>query len=458
MFREKKFENYVTANIMDNLPGRKPQPYISWKYKDEKNKNLFNSNYNGTNNKTYNLGVASNSRPFNPALDNPIIKSPIIDKFKDKHILKSKDKKDVKNANKFKPNPIKHWRKQLRPNQDFVTTTVTVRQAIDTPGGTSAVKLDCCNGDINANFIPEYIINNDVNKHCQKCHSIDEVLDKNGNVVFRETGKLKDSDLRRLRTIQQPKFDNERITRSASTIVKRDFYQSHSSYLRSRVKKFDQNQTIAPIKGIDYYVNSDEIPLEIRPATDDKSRTKPEGSQNYHSTSCNQFDCNIHDEIDLDSDSDSDSDRKNRHKKHNNNHPYQNVIYKPNNNPFQVQGAVESSLRTFNLQKDAINKNATFINPPFGTNSVNNSRYRGQNEAPITTKTFFQLFSPLNNHDCNVQIRNTQDSGRQLSGGVGRRTNCFFLASNKNQKKLGSTLEHALGPGNGILTRGSKSH
>ena len=35
MFREKKFENYVTANIMDNLPGRKPQPYISWKYKDE---------------------------------------------------------------------------------------------------------------------------------------------------------------------------------------------------------------------------------------------------------------------------------------------------------------------------------------------------------------------------------------------------------------------------------------
>ena len=144
-------------------------------------------------------------------------------------------------------------------------------------------------------------------------------------MVFRETGKLEDSDLRRLRTIQQPKFDNERITRSASTIVKRDFYQSHSSYLRSRVKKFDQNQTIAPIKGIDYYVNSDKIPLEIRPATDDKSRTKPEGSQNYHSTSCNQFDCNIHDEIDLD----SDSDRKNRHKKHNNNHPYQNVIYKP---------------------------------------------------------------------------------------------------------------------------------
>ncbi len=434
MSSNKKSENNVTQNLFINLPGNKYQPYLSWKFKDKNNKSLFNNAYQGTDNKTYNLGVASDSRPNISILDKDIKLEQNNLFSNQRNFINQRRPISSKNNAKAQANPIKHWRKQLIPNQNFINTKVTVRQAIDTPGGTSALKLDTCKKDEKKkiNFIPQYLIRNDVDKHCQKCDKIDEVLDKNGNIVLRENGKLEKDDIKRLRTIEEPKFNKERVRRPASTIVKKNFYQSNSSYLRSRVKKFEQNQTIAPIKGIEYFVDPNAIPLEIRPATDDKDLNKPEGSQNYNSVYCNQFDCNFK-------------------------HPYQRVIFKPNNRPFQQQGGVDSSLRTFNLQKDAINKSAFFLTEEFGTATANNSRYRGQDEAPITCKTFYQDIPPLGNEDCNIQIRNTQNSGRQLSGGSGRRTNCFRIASNKINKQLGSILQYTKGAGTGLLTRAGRS-
>ena len=52
-----------TKNILTNLPGRQPQPYKTWKFRPESGfmKERFNESYQPTNNKTYNLEVASNS-------------------------------------------------------------------------------------------------------------------------------------------------------------------------------------------------------------------------------------------------------------------------------------------------------------------------------------------------------------------------------------------------------------
>ena len=65
-----------------------------------------------------------------------------------------------------KAKPIKHWRKQLIPNQPVNSRRVSVRQAIDTPGGTTRLdaKIPLNNNPIckeDVNHIPNYVKNND---------------------------------------------------------------------------------------------------------------------------------------------------------------------------------------------------------------------------------------------------------------------------------------------------------
>ena len=154
-------------------------------------------------------------------------------------------------------------------------------------------------------------------------------------------------------------------------------------------------QTISQIKGNNYYLNEEVIQsgqsesLIIKPPTDSSS-----GSQAFNSVYCADYDC-----------------------------PDGNVIYKPNNTGFSNQGGVSSSLRTLNIQKNAVNKGAVALKDKFGTAVRNNSRYRGLNREPVTTKSFYQVI-PGNNICKNVQIVNTQNSGRQPSGGSGNRFVC----------------------------------
>ena len=372
-----------TKNILTNLPGREFQPYITWKSKPESGfmRERFNQTYQPTTNKSYNLGVASNS--FYNIYD-------ICNNFThngfgvSRHPSANRTKCPGVNNNykngafiKFKPNPIKHWRKQLQPNQPVNSRRVSVRQAIDVPGGTT--RLDAkiqlsneskCQQDVN--YIPNYVKNNDMG------------IDKNPCTYNPQRIK--------------------RIQRSAATIVKKNYHQTHSAYLRSRVKLYNQNQTLSQRATNKYYENPDEKiseKLQVLPPSD--SRTT--GSQLFNSTSIidpsyNQScigGCN-----------------------------YPNVIYKPNNVHFSNEGAVSSNLRTFNLQRQVINKNAYSLKKDFGTTAVNNSQYRGVGEAPITTKTFNQIFPGAESACKNVQIRNTQNSGRQLAGGSGRHVVCQY--------------------------------
>ena len=362
-----------TKNILTNLPGRGPQPYITWKYKPESGimRERFNESYQPTNNKTYNLGVASNSfYNINDINNNYTNSGYAVSRHPSANRIQCPgEKNDYRNGSfiKFKPNPIKHWRKQLMPNKNINSRSVSVRQAIDVPGGTTRLNVNTTL-DCNVNRIPNYVKNNAMN--IDKAQKSDE-----GCILY----------------------NPQRIQRSASTIVKKNYYQTNAAYLKSRVKLYSQNQTISERPTNDYL----SAELKVLPPSDSKTS----GSQLFNSTSSIDYSynqscisgCN-----------------------------YPNVIYKPNNINFSKQGAVTSDLRTFNLQRLAINKNANSLKESFGTAVVNNSQYRGVGEAPITTKTFNQKL-PGDNISCkNIQIRNTQNSGQQLSGGTGRRIVCNY--------------------------------
>ena len=395
MFREQgPLVANQTNNNLNSLAGQKYQPYVSWKYKDSNTTNFYPS-YVETSNNTFYMNVASNSFPsintdFNPSYN----------------FINQRNSISSRHNAKGRANPIKHWRKQLIPTNSegqlkIVSKQVSIKQAIETPNGitkntnntTNSQPKDCSNHNTGIN-IPEYLINNDEKKNCQKC-----TPDSNGKQV--------------------PVFNKERIRRTASTKLKKNYYQSNSSYLRSRVKLYNQNQSLAPISGKKYYTKelSTGVQVYIQP-----SNNLLFGTQDYYSTFSSDLSCTL---LNI----------------HNNNNAIK-IIYKPSNFKFSNQGAVSSSLRALNLKKDQINKAAYGLKNEFNTNVANNSRYLGNEAAPITTKTYYENFNAAgglcNNPDISgrIQITNTQNSGKQPTGGAGRHTKYFETPTNKIQTSL----------------------
>ena len=255
----------------------------------------------------YNLNVPTNARPIIPGFDSNTT------------------------SNLRRANPIKHWRKQLVPIfGNFSRSAVTVRNAIDAPGANSKQTKSDLSQDISdtcnrPNYIKHSLINNMVN-----------ICGNQGS-----NKKLCDPT-----TIRRPATTNINTHFNRSPRVNRrvssNYHQTHASYLRSKVKLHNQNQTITP-----KYLHSPE----------------------YNSVYC--LNC-------------SNSDVPTRRP----------VIYNPNNRGFSNQGAVSSSLRTLNIQAHpragAVNKGAVALEDTFGTAVRNNSRYRGLNREPITTKSFYE--------------------------------------------------------------------
>tara|TARA_B100001093_G_scaffold508672_1_gene571321 strand:+ start:5679 stop:6890 length:1212 start_codon:yes stop_codon:yes gene_type:complete len=349
---------------MLNLVAQQKQPYITWKGEDLTNQTTYSA-------------VPINS--FQKTESSTIFIS---------------QRKPIASKNNFKgtANPIKHWRKQLIIGDKPITGKVSVSQVMDTPGGSVYLAKKNENNDIcnpnqsKSQLISNYLLNYNVNKKCyQDCK-----VDSNGEKV----------------SVNNP----ERITRPGSTILKKNYFTTSKSYLKSRVKLFEQNQTITPRKDINYYLNSgSDSQIYIHPS-DDSS-----GSQIYKSTFCNDLYCNEN---------------------------FVKVIYKPSNYSYSQPSAVSSSLRITNLQKEAINKSAKSLIKDFGSYTGNNSKYRGINSAPITIKSVYEDvgINSINKTCKNFQIRNTADSRKQLSGGTGRHTVCNYTPSYEIRKNLSGNI------------------
>ena len=351
MFRERgPLATNVTYNSFFNLPGRQHQPYVSWKGDKKTNQSTISA-------------VAINSRP-----------------------------KPASGPGFGKANPIKHWRKQLMPaqgNPGPITGRVSVSQVMDRPGGSVYLAKanenhppTCATEPLKTQLITNYLYDYNVNKDCTTNCQTDTL----GNKI--------------------PIYNPQRITRPGTTILDKKYYTTSTAYLRSRVKLYNQNQTIAPIKGIDYFLPSDNGPKTFVHPSDDLK----DGTQNFHSVYCTDASCSK---------------------------AMVRVIYKPSNFGYSQQSAVSSSLRIANLQKQAITKSAASLKENFGTYSANNSRYRGITGAPFITKSIYQKSSD----SCpNFQIRNTPNSGRQPSGGSGIRAVCSHMASDKIEPSVSGTI------------------
>lgn len=286
----------------------KYQPYVSWK---------------GT---ARNEAVACNARPMTNGVWEPTNET---------------------DGNAFLPRPIKHWRKQLVPDEARGGTLTKNLFDVFRPGGTNYLGENqsnetCCN-----DLIGHKVVSN-------------IYREKNNNICGDDCSY----------TITQEDIDNgwngfvgkkvccsygeNRVIKSASTILNKKYYTDSKAYLKSRGKLYDQKISTTKVPNVEYY---DVSGVPLNPSNSSL------GPEVFLTTGCS-LNCPQ------------------------NNPPI--TIYKPNNKKFAVQGAVSSSSRITRLKLDTINKNGASFNSAFGHAAVNAGRYAPEGNAPYFVKTKYQ--------------------------------------------------------------------
>lgn len=415
-------------NFTDNRPN-KLQPYVSWKGAIPQSNAGFCSEKTHTGLDvycyTFDTPSACDSAPFyggckwtrystTPPATTSIVAA------NSRPLTKGDTSENPMNR---KANPIKHWRKQLMPRDGSGHGKVSVGLVIDRPGGSHLVKKNCsllqkpCSNTIKT-YIDTYDSRSIVpSEYAGSCSEKNHTgLDIYCKTFITPSGCDSAPDYGGCKwTPSRAKICNrQRITRSASTIISKNYFTTTKSYLRNRVRLYDQNQTIAPKPGNNYLNNSSNPPNLLPPSNSNN------GSQVYNSTNC--FD-NLYCTINPIS-----------------------IIYKPNNPSFSKEGSVSSSLRLQKIKYNTVTKSAKNLDNPWGQGASNNSRYRGGIEAPYINKSKFDL--PIRN------LKNRTINGRQPSGGVGRHNICCGIDTVPNSalvRKSGSILQSIRGTGTGIL-------
>ena len=119
----------------------------------------------------------------------------------------------------FKPNPIKHWRKQLQPRYK----TASSKQ----------VSIDQYYAPNSAVYIGSQVHNCETNNY--------HLLKENITLLNDCVGvKLYDASQNQIRCIG----GSHNVRRSASTNLKPNYYRNYSKYLQTKCKTYDQNSSI----------------------------------------------------------------------------------------------------------------------------------------------------------------------------------------------------------------------
>jgi hypothetical protein len=256
-----------------NIFGSKEQPYISWKGSG------INSNTSGI--------TARNIRP-----------------------LTNNDNTNSTPQKFGLPRPIKHYRKGYYTTAERYVATSRgenlIKQLLDTPG---SVTFQSYNNTI-----------------CKSCKGL--VVINNWEPIH----NLSEKPTPETQTpppgfcCNQQRNSLKRV-RSANTIIKQNYYNTHEKYLLNRSQLFNQNQF--------NYLNTGDA--ETKPGAPKSFNNTYTGNIILKNKFCNKA----------------------------------TVIYKPNNYNFSQQGAVSSSDRILRLNLETINKNKNDIN----NNTQNKSKY-----------------------------------------------------------------------------------
>ena len=295
------------------------------------------------------------------------------------------------------PNPIKHWRRQLQPDQGSRTGRVCVGQIMDRPGGSvvltyyqnsnNPIITDCnqCQP-----FLPTYILENYVRP-----------LDPAN--CFQKTTNLYGMAT----TVPNVICNPARIRRPATTNISKKYYTTGKAYLRSRVKLWEQNQTLSKITGNTYTTPSGQNkPIAANnyvPPTDSKTT----GSQLYNSVNCieDASSCCLSTNCQI------------------------QIIYKPSNYLFSTEGGVSSSTRIARLKYDAIQRNNWQTKVLLADTLIGSTPqiYNVDTDAPYFVKSKYQQIDTCNSvgYQISTHSRARTVSKRMPAGGTGLKTVCF---------------------------------
>ena len=261
----------------------------------------------------------------------------------------------IANADAFsgpdrRPRPMKHWRRQLNVNGNSGRSATSI-SVVNRPGGSvfrgyNPVNDCACDASGNNQFITfdDKFLQSPY-KSIKPSTTIplangttNNKIQNNGSVVVGDyeiqTG------LYNTKTICSTKPNN--IIKSAVTLLSKSYYSDSKAYLKARCKLYSQKQSIQEIPGNDYGTVND-------PAYPSNS---PNGSQVFKTTNC------------------MNPNQTGRECKN-------TTIYKPSNEQFAKQGAVDNGTRLAKLKYDIITKNGNSFRSAFGAQSANAGKYHG---------------------------------------------------------------------------------
>lgn len=232
--------------------------------------------------------------------------------------------KNVALAPPRKPNPLRHWRKQLQPLNNISRTGVEI--PFNAPGSTVylGVNSDDCNcGDI-TNGTGEVVDIVD-NKNTIFLPGVNVIGDKGKNVCISCNPEKK---------IIKSGLTDKLINPVNGERPKRKYCYSSAQYLRQKCRTYDQRLS---------------------------SGTSVSGSETeFYANSCEQP-CGIGSRV--------------------------KFIRNPSNKQFSVQGAVDSGSRIQRLKLNTINKAANGLRKEWGSGAANAAKYTANGATPYFIKS-----------------------------------------------------------------------
>jgi hypothetical protein len=227
----------------------------------------------------------------------------------------------------FAARPIKHWRKQLVPAANTgISGSSGVGMPMDRPGGSVYLGATV---------------------DCSSCHiNLADIIPTTKNTKFDSFSVAPSGEC----VACNPETN---IIKSAVTLLKKDYYSDTKGYLQSRCQTYDQKLSTTPIPGNSYINSTTHQPI---PPSD-----SPTGSQVYYTDNCSKKCVTDNSRV--------------------------RTIYKPNNQQYSQQGAVDSSSRLARLKYNTITKNGNSFKTAWGQQGANAGRYQGTSESPYFLKS-----------------------------------------------------------------------
>lgn len=256
--------------------------------------------------------------------------------------LGATDYNGVQQAPTGRPNPIKHWRKQLHPRESSGSGHSAIGMPMDIPGGSVYLGTGG-NCSCTPTGVSE-VVSIPSNKNTVIDYS-GKAIGPNGSIVCLSCNP----ENHIIRSGMNEKLINPP---DAQTAPSKKYSFTTKAYIRSKCSSYEQRLVGAPISGVDYTANYNDEVI---------------GSQSRNALTCTEEVC--------------DGSKV-------------KIIYKPNNRQFSTQGAVSSSSRLDRLKLNTINKAANSLMNEWGSAAANAAAYTGSGSAPYFIKSKNNICNP----------------------------------------------------------------